>query len=144
MLHNDQIRPGWALAILWRNTKNGLVPLLIGTLALVAVTLALIYYEGAVGMYLFTITPVVMPMLAAVVTLFIAFGVAWSGYKGAMIRAALGNRHCPACDYEIGHVRPSQIDAAGLCRCPECGAAWRSERLGVLTREEPEVVTVRF
>lgn len=66
---------------------------------------------------------------AAVVATILVFRPAWLMAK-ARQRVAAGV--CGSCGYDL---RPAEPDAAGLTRCPECGAAWNAARRRPTPRE---------
>lgn len=47
----------------------------------------------------------------------------------------LNRRECPGCLYDLAGLQAERIETIDLAiRCPECGAVWRSERVGKLAR----------
>lgn len=138
--------------------RSGLLPLFVGTLLLLGVTTALLYVEGAVGMYLLTISPIVTALLGAAITLMLAALVAWRRLIAAATDLSLRSRACPSCNY------PLQEDAAlvteqvespqvadgptahelGKLACPECGCQWRIVRVGSVGPEPVRRITISW
>ena len=133
------------LNLVWVGCKSGIVPLIIGSAAMGGVTVALLWVEGAVGMYLLTLTPIVMPLLGSAVTLMIAAGVVWKKFIAAATDNALRQRKCPTCDYDLVGVGDGMgLGIAELLTCPECGNKWRAGRVGSTGVEVPRVVKVEW
>jgi len=133
------------LKLLWAGCRSGIVPLIVGSAAMGGVTVAMLWVEGAVGMYLLTLTPIVMPLLASSVTLLIAAGVVWKKFIAAATDNALRQRKCPTCDYDLAAVGDGMgLDRENLLTCPECGNRWRAGRVGSTGAETPRVVTVEW
>jgi len=144
-------RLGWWLGLLWRGISTGLLPLLLGTLALCGVVAALLVYERGAGFYMLTLTPVAMPLLAASATLLLALGVAYRRTVAAATDLALRASRCPSCDYQLEAVADKLSGSAEdvtreeierLVTCPECGTRWRTGRVGSAEPERPRVVVV--
>ncbi len=144
-------RLGWWLGLVWRGISTGLLPLLLGTLALCGMVAALLVYERGAGFYMLTLTPVAMPLLAASATLLLAAGVAYRRMVAAATDLALRASRCPSCDYQLEAVADKVPDTAGdmpreeierLVTCPECGTRWRTGRVGSSEPERPRVVVV--
>jgi hypothetical protein len=136
---------GWWLKLLWAGCRSGIVPLIVGTAAMCGVTIALLLVEGAVGMYLFTLTPIVMPLLASGVTLIIAAGVVWRKFIATATDNALRQRKCPTCDYDLAAVEDGMgLTSTELLTCPECGNQWRAGRVGSTGPEAVKVVTIHW
>ncbi len=133
--------------------RSGNLLLVVGLAALAGVTAALIWLEGAVGVYLLIFSPVAMPMLVGALTLVIGLGVLWRRLKAGVVQGMLTAHRCPVCDFDLRVQAELALDAlqgaseAGaeesLVRCPECGSGWRAARLGHEGPEPPEVIVVR-
>lgn len=144
-------RLGWWLGLLWRGVTSGLLPLLVGTVALCGMVAALLVFERGAGFYMLTLTPVAMPLLAASATLLVATGVAYRRTVAAATDLALRASRCPSCDYQLEAVADRlaadrsdepEDDGVGLVTCPECGTRWRRGRIGSAEPERPRVVVV--
>jgi uncharacterized C2H2 Zn-finger protein len=132
--------------------RSGNLLLVVGLAALMGITAALMWFEGAVGVYLLIFSPVAMPMLVGVLTLLLGLGVLWRRLKAVMVQGMLGQHRCPACDFDMRVQAEMSRDAMGrqerepsgemVVRCPECGCGWRAARLGHTGPEAPEVIVV--
>lgn len=136
---------GMWISLLWAGCKSGIIPLIIGSAAMGGVTVAMLYVEGAVGMYLLTLTPIVMPLLASSVTLLIAGGVVWKKFIAAATDNMLRQQKCPTCNYDLAAVENGMgLAGSELLTCPECGSQWRAARVGSTSAEVPRVVKVEW
>lgn len=133
------VRAGWL----------GRILLLLGTLALLTLIVLLVLREGPMGIWLMTFSPVAVSLLFALVPAAVGLAQGARRLKAAMADAMLGRARCPACAYELttvrDHAEPAGPSgpAADRVRCPECGAAWKRDRIGRLRPPPPRVVIVR-
>ncbi|GMV25985.1 MAG: hypothetical protein AMXMBFR58_20160 [Phycisphaerae bacterium] len=78
-------------------------------------------------------------VLVALVYLRIVFFFARRRGTDQLVETILAEGRCPCCLYKLGAVRASDD---GRVQCPECGAAWRHDRIGTLrARASPDVAT---
>ncbi|MDQ7012739.1 MAG: hypothetical protein Q9O74_02445 [Planctomycetota bacterium] len=93
--------------------------LALGIITFVALALRLSFWF-VVPLVLFVIAGVSFVTTESLLTPFFAS----RGYE--CIHQAVRNGRCPACRYKLVDI---EEDAQGFITCPECGAAWRADRL---------------
>jgi len=108
-------------------TRNVIAYLLLGVVFLIPGLVALELFMRHSG---FDARFVVFVVFGAV----LAIGSMMAGRRrlaresGAFVSTLLGMGRCGSCGYQL---KDLPQDADGRCTCPECGAVWRSERVGV-------------
>lgn len=142
-----RVGPAWRVVGL-AVSPSGL--LIVGTLALLAVMARLTIDSPSSGLYLLLLTPVFTSLLAAVAMVVAGVGAVAGRLREHMVLAALHERCCPGCAYDLSGVGPGGPAGATpnerggeLIRCPECGSAWLASRRGSGRRPEPIVMIVR-
>jgi hypothetical protein len=129
----------------------GGVMMVAGTLAILALAIGLTIAEGPTGVWLLAFAPVASVLIFACSSAVAWFGGFRSRLGDWMISAQLAETRCPACDYHLQPVpatlecvSPAGFEAqVSICRCSECGSAWRVDRLGGSGRPDAQVIIVR-
>lgn len=126
----------------WRDVPPGVLgpaALAVGALSFLGLMVVLSLSDAGAAAGLLVLSPVWTPLLAAGLATLTGALPAARAVAGLMKLAMLASSRCPACGYDL---RGAPV-AGHSTRCSECGASWRTARVGRRTPEEPEVIVVR-
>lgn len=82
------------------------------------------------------------PAIVAILTIGVILAQVWRLSTGSYARRVtahlLAERLCPSCGYPLPEAKGSSLT------CPECGAHWATERIGLAPGEHPPPRTIRL
>ncbi len=132
--------PAWTVRSapkrLLRILVSGPVLIALGMAAILTILVAVAWSDRYAGFGLVLFSPIFVPLITAALVSIRGIAGGRSKLIDAMQGSMLARSTCPACGYHMGDL-PAGAD--GLVTCPECRAAWSSERFGHGARSGPVV-----